>query len=87
MGTNAWLLEGRDLAKSFGCPFTETSAKMRIRVDDTFYDVVREIRRMNREQANKANNASSNTANATRGEKFEMAESGANAACCGCVLM
>ncbi|ORZ00283.1 ras-like protein 3 [Syncephalastrum racemosum] len=79
--------EGRDLAKSFGCPFTETSAKMRIRVDDTFYDVVREIRRMNREQTSKANNASTNAGNAARGEKFEMAETGANAACCGCVLM
>ncbi|KAG2227360.1 hypothetical protein INT45_004315 [Circinella minor] len=42
--------EGKDLARTFGCPFAETSAKQRIRVDDTFYDAVREIRRINKEQ-------------------------------------
>lgn len=42
--------EGRDLAKQFGCPFLETSAKERIRVDDAFYTVVRDIRRFNKEQ-------------------------------------
>ncbi|CAO3612158.1 unnamed protein product [Cunninghamella echinulata] len=45
--------EGFDLAKEFGCPFLETSAKQRTNVDDSFYEVVREIRRMNkREQEN-----------------------------------
>ncbi|OZJ02171.1 Ras-like protein 1, partial [Bifiguratus adelaidae] len=41
--------EGRDLAKSFGCTFIETSAKQRINVDEAFYNVVREIRRFNKE--------------------------------------
>ena len=36
--------EGMDLAKSFGCPFLETSAKHRINVDEAFFEIVREIR-------------------------------------------
>lgn len=37
--------EGEALARSFGCPFIETSASSRINVDNAFYDLVREIRR------------------------------------------
>src|SRR3990167_3434448 len=37
--------EGQDLARSFGCPFFETSAKERINVDEAFYEAVREIKR------------------------------------------
>ena len=37
--------EGSDKAKSFGCPFFETSAKSRINVEESFYDLVREIRK------------------------------------------
>ncbi|KAK6495454.1 Ras GTPase [Arthrobotrys musiformis] len=40
--------EGRSLADSFGCPFKETSAKARINVDESFYELVREIRRYNK---------------------------------------
>jgi len=39
--------EGQDLAKSFACPFFETSAKSRINVEEAFYDLVREIRKEN----------------------------------------
>jgi len=39
--------EGRELAASFGCPWMETSAKARIRVDDCFFELVREIRKDN----------------------------------------
>ncbi|KAI9496913.1 ras-like protein 3, partial [Zychaea mexicana] len=46
--------EGRDLARTFGCPFSETSAKQRVRVEDTFHDAVREIRRINKEQEARA---------------------------------
>jgi GTPase KRas protein len=42
--------EGRDLAKSFGCTFVETSAKQRVNVDEAFYHLVRDIRRFNKEQ-------------------------------------
>ncbi|KAI8334132.1 ras-like protein 1 [Blakeslea trispora] len=42
--------EGRDLAKTFGCQFLETSAKQRTNVDDAFFEVVRDIRKYNKEQ-------------------------------------
>jgi len=37
--------EGADLAKTIGCPFFETSAKTRINVEESFMEVVREIRK------------------------------------------
>mmetsp|Transcript_15948 Transcript_15948/g.17705 ORF Transcript_15948/g.17705 Transcript_15948/m.17705 type:complete len:202 (+) Transcript_15948:212-817(+) len=37
--------EGIDLAKNFGCPFMETSAKKRTNVEEAFFEIVREIRR------------------------------------------
>ncbi|EGC36385.1 hypothetical protein DICPUDRAFT_47179 [Dictyostelium purpureum] len=37
--------EGEELAKSFGCPFLETSAKKRLNVDECFFEVVREIKK------------------------------------------
>lgn len=37
--------EGRDLAKQFQCKFLETSAKLKINVDESFYSLVREIRK------------------------------------------
>lgn len=37
--------EGKELAASFGCPWMETSAKERIRCEDSFYELVREIRK------------------------------------------
>jgi GTPase KRas len=39
--------EGQDLAKAFGCPFFETSAKARINVEESFYQLVREVRKDN----------------------------------------
>ncbi|KAI5952242.1 RAS1 [Candida jiufengensis] len=35
--------EGQALANSFGCPFLETSAKMRINVEEAFFDLVKHI--------------------------------------------
>ncbi|KAH3745001.1 Ras GTPase [Pelomyxa schiedti] len=37
--------EGSELAKSWGCPFMETSARTRINVENSFFELVREIRR------------------------------------------
>jgi len=37
--------EGSDLAKSFNCPFIESSAKQRINVEEAFFELVREIRK------------------------------------------
>ncbi|KAI8889485.1 ras-like protein 1 [Backusella circina FSU 941] len=44
--------EGQDLAELYGCHFIETSAKVRVNVDQAFYQVVRDIRRYNKEQDN-----------------------------------
>ena len=38
------VVEGRDLAKNFGVPFMETSAKTRVNVEESFHELVREIR-------------------------------------------
>ncbi|KAJ6253382.1 ras-like protein rasd [Anaeramoeba flamelloides] len=38
--------EGTDLAKSFNCPFIETSAKTRTNVEESFFGLVREIRKV-----------------------------------------
>lgn len=46
--TNVIFVEGRDLAKHFGCKFIETSAKQRINVDEAFSNLVREIRKYNK---------------------------------------
>ena len=37
--------EGRELARTWGCKFIETSAKSRINVDEAFHNLVREIRK------------------------------------------
>ena len=44
----AWAVDmnqARDVAKQYGIPFVETSAKTRMGVDDAFYTLVREIRK------------------------------------------
>jgi len=38
--------EGLTMSQSYGCPFWETSAKLRINVEECFQSVVREIRRV-----------------------------------------
>jgi len=39
--------EGRWLAERRGCPFFESSAKLRLNIDEVFFGLVREIRRFN----------------------------------------
>ncbi|KAI5630775.1 ras family domain-containing protein [Phthorimaea operculella] len=44
----AWAVDmnqAREVARSYGVPFVETSAKTRMGVDDAFYTLVREIRK------------------------------------------
>eukprot|EP00026_Physarum_polycephalum_P011511 Phypoly_transcript_11742.p1 GENE.Phypoly_transcript_11742~~Phypoly_transcript_11742.p1 ORF type:complete len:178 (+),score=22.18 Phypoly_transcript_11742:620-1153(+) len=38
-------IEGQELARSFNCPFVETSAKARVNVDEAFHGLVKEIRK------------------------------------------
>eukprot|EP01111_Echinosteliopsis_oligospora_P007380 TRINITY_DN222_c2_g1_i1.p1 TRINITY_DN222_c2_g1~~TRINITY_DN222_c2_g1_i1.p1 ORF type:complete len:188 (+),score=44.89 TRINITY_DN222_c2_g1_i1:117-680(+) len=45
--------EGQDLAKSFACPFIETSAKSRVNVEESFYQLVRQIRTQIRSETKK----------------------------------
>lgn len=49
------------MARQFGCPFVETSAKQRVNVDESFSDLVREVRRFNKEQATMRSGALSST--------------------------
>ncbi|ORX49850.1 ras-like protein 3 [Hesseltinella vesiculosa] len=71
--------EGNDLAKQFGCPFMETSAKQRTNVDECFYEVVREIRRMNRREQE------SSRARPGQRDAYELEKE--DEGCCGCMLM
>ncbi len=36
--------EGQEIAKKYGIPFVEASAKRRINVDEAFFELVRQIR-------------------------------------------
>lgn len=82
INTKAFFIEGRDLAKSFGCIFIETSAKQRINVDEAFYHVVRDIRRFNKEQQ-----GGGHPGNGYGGQQFDMDEGDKSDKCCGCTLM
>ncbi|KAI8074613.1 ras-like protein 3 [Gongronella butleri] len=71
--------EGLDLARQFGCPFMETSAKQRVNVDECFYEVVREIRRMNRREQESSRQRSGQR------DAYDMEKE--DEGCCGCMLM
>jgi len=45
-------MEGKELAKSFGAPFLETSAKSRVNVEEAFFTLVREIKKWNQNPEN-----------------------------------
>lgn len=75
------------MARSFGCKFIETSAKSRINVDNSFYDIVREIRRYNKEMA--SNPSGAPTGSNGPQNKMDMSDPEKSHGCCGgrCVIM
>lgn len=78
--------EGKELARSFGCKFIETSAKSRINVDNAFYDIVREIRKYNKDMSGYPGGGNSHSKGPT--DKMEMDGDNQDAGCCGkCAVM
>ena len=41
--------EGEILARNLKCPFFETSAKVRVHIDECFHELVREIKKVQQE--------------------------------------
>lgn len=75
------------MARRFGCKFIETSAKSRLRVEDAFYDTVREIRRYNREMSSHTPGNAGYSPNGPV-SKMELNEDDKEPGCCGkCVMM
>ena len=80
-------VEGRDLAKHFGCKFIETSAKQRINVDEAFSNLVREIRKYNKEAKGGAPGQAGGPA-APGGFNQQGVEEQSGGGCCGgCVVV
>ncbi|KAI0900177.1 ras-domain-containing protein [Annulohypoxylon nitens] len=80
--------DGEALAKQFGCPFVETSAKTRTNVDKAFFDLVREIRHYNRNMQGLSTNSGGNGGLNGPTNKFEMNEGESEAGCCSkCVVL
>ena len=78
--------EGLALARSFGCKFMETSAKQRINVEQSFYELVREIRKYNREMSGYSGVPAPHSG--APNHKFDTADSDDSAGCCGkCTVM
>lgn len=73
--------EGRAMAQQFKCSFMETSAKKRVNVEESFYELVREIRRYNKE-------ITAPQPTPTPAHKFDTQDHDQEAGCCGkCVVM
>ncbi|KAI1379528.1 ras-domain-containing protein [Hypoxylon crocopeplum] len=80
--------DGETLAKQFGCPFVETSAKSRTNVDKAFFDLVREIRHYNRNMQGLSTNSGGNGGMNGPTGKLEMSEGESEAGCCSkCVVL
>lgn len=81
------MTEGKQLADRFGCAFIETSAKSRLKVEDAFYDLVREIRKYN--QSLGLPPGASKEANGRKLDNMNLDDGERSAGCCGgkCIVM
>lgn len=81
------LTEGEDLARQFNCAFIETSAKSRINVDNSFHNIVREIRRYNKDMSSYPSGTAGPRREPTN--NLHISEKDPSAGCCGgrCVVM
>ncbi|KAI0161022.1 ras-domain-containing protein [Hypoxylon sp. FL1284] len=80
--------DGEALAKQFGCPFVETSAKSRTNVDKAFFDLVREIRHYNRNMQGLSTGSGVNGGMGGPTAKMEMNDGESEAGCCSkCIVL
>lgn len=81
-------IEGEALAKTFGCKFLETSAKSRINVDRSFFDIVRDIRRYNREMQGYSTSSGGNGGLNGPANKMDMDDGEGHTGCCSkCIIL
>jgi len=74
--------EGRELAKQFNSRLIETSAKQRINVDESFYNLVREIRRFNKETHSQPQNGAYGYSQQGQGYGNQMDDKDEKGCCC-----
>ncbi|KAG0284768.1 Ras GTPase [Linnemannia gamsii] len=74
--------EGRELAKQFNSRLIESSAKQRINVDESFYNLVREIRRFNKETHSQPQNGQYGYAQQGQGYGNQMDDKEEKGCCC-----
>ena len=81
------LTEGEAMAKKLGARFIETSAKSRIRVDEAFHQLVRQIRDYNDRESGIGPGAKKEYANGNKPSQMHM-DGEKEAGCCGkCIMM
>eukprot|EP01132_Coremiostelium_polycephalum_P003211 gene3211-4023_t len=63
--------EGKELSKLYGCPFFETSAKRKSNVDESFFELVREIKKFYLAQSGQSKKSEKKSFKTTLKKKFK----------------